>query len=275
MQKLSLFGFLTGLARIISARPRIPPSLVGNALLRTILERRSVRSFRGDPIATDVWSSILEAGRLAPSTINLQTWSFAVFTAREWEELFAGPIPYGAPRAVIVLADVHRAKRVISGFPHAPLCEFTVGVTNASLAAMNMCLAAEALGVSSIMLSETGRTGFYDARYLTGKLDLPPGVVPIMTIAFGHAARGRPPMPPKLPIEAVSFRGRYRETPQEELDDWFGQMEAGYRAGHPGRLFANQIAYYRERIEEAERDLHALIFGAAGSRSRPSRPDAG
>ena len=138
MERLSLLDFLRGLYRIVSARPRVPATLEDNALLRTILERRSVRSFRGDPIPADAWSAILEAGRLAPSTINLQTWSFATFTGREWEEFFDRPVPFAAPRSVIVLADVHRVKRVIAGFPYAPLCEYTVGVANASLAAMSM-----------------------------------------------------------------------------------------------------------------------------------------
>jgi nitroreductase len=272
MDRLSLLDFLRGLVRIISARPRIPSSLAGNELLRTILERRSVRSFKDDPIPADVWSSILEAGRLAPSTINLQTWSFALFTAREWEDFFAKPIPFGAPRAIVIIADAHRVKRVISGFPYAPLCEYTVGVTNASLAGMSMCLAAEALGVSSVMLAETGQTGFYDAHYLAGKLALPPGVVPIMTIAFGYASKGRPPVPPKLSAGAVSFCGRYRETPQDELEDWYRQMQAGYQAGHMGKLFASQIAYYRDRIREAERGLSELVFHA-GRESGP--PEGG
>jgi nitroreductase len=270
MEKLSFLEFLKGLVRIISARPRLPAPVAGNEMLRTILERRSVRRFRPDPVPADVWSAILEAGRLAPSTINLQTWSFAVFTAAEWAEFFARPIPYGAPRAVIVLADVHRVRRVITGFPDAPLCEYTVGVMNASLAAMNMCLAAEAVGVSSVMLSETGKTGFYDARDLAETLDLPPGVFPILTIAFGYSGAGRPPMPPKLPAAAVSFRGRYCETPADQLQDWLRQMQAGYRAGHGGRRFASQIAYYRERIEAAERDLNELVFHAGRKPGPPA-----
>jgi len=269
MDRLSLLDFLKGLVRIVSARPRVPPSLAGNELLRTVLERRSVRSFKDEPIPADVWSAILEAGRLAPSTINLQTWSFAVFTAREWEDFFARPIPFGAARAIVIIADVHRVKRVISGFPYAPLCEYTVGVTNASLAAMSMCLAAEAVGVSSVMLAETGRTGFYDASYLAEKLALPPGAVPIMSIAFGYARKGRPPVPPRLSVEAVSFCGRYRETPQDELDDWYMRMQAGYQAGHMGKLFASQIAYYTDRIHEAERGLRGLVFHAGQESVRP------
>ena len=119
---------------------------------------------------------------------------------------------------------------------------------------------AAALGVASVMLSETGQTGFYDAGYLTEKLDLPPGVVPIMSIVFGYAKGGRPAMPPKLSREAVSFPGRYRETPQAELDDWYRQQQAGFQASNWGQLFASQIDHYNRRIVEAEHDLNELVF---------------
>lgn len=271
MEKLSLKQFLAGLARIISARPRVPASLSDNELLRTVLERRSIRKFNDASIPDEVWQTILEAGRLAPSTVNLQTWSFALFTRTEWQDFFGKPLPFNATRAVIVMADVHRAKRVVSGFPYSPLCEYTVGVMNASLAAMNMTIAAEAMGVSSVMLSETGQTGFYDAAYLAEKLALPPGVVPIMSIVFGYAKTGRPAMPPKLSPAAISFQGRYRETDQAELEEWYRQMQAGYQASNWGELFASQIAHYNRRIAEAERDLHGLVYYAEPAQRRDSQ----
>jgi nitroreductase len=258
---LNLWQFLTGLARIIAARPRVPVSLRDNVLLRTVLERRSVREFRTDLLPDDVWAAILEAGRVAPSTVNLQTWSFSTFSGDQWREFFGTPPPFGAVRLVIVLADTHRARRVVEGFPRAPLCSYTVGVMNASLAAMNMTVAAEALGVASVMLSETGRTGFYDAAFLADKLELPPEVVPIMTIAFGYPARGQPAMPPKLPLDAVAFPGPYREAAQEVLEDWYREQQAGFQAGHRGEQFSQQIAYYNRRLDQADRELRDLVFG--------------
>lgn len=260
MAKLPILDFLKGLAKIVGARPRRPRSLEGNELLQTVLERRSVRKFKADPLPDDAWQAILEAGRLAPSTVNLQTWSFITFTNQEWRDRFGRALPFGAPQAVVVTADVHRAKRVVEGFPYAPLCEYTVGVMNASLAAMNMNVAAEALGVSSCMLSETGQTGFYDARHLAESLGLPPGVVPIMSIVFGYAKVGPPAMPPKLPPEAVAFPRRYRKAPQEVLDDWYGQMQAGYQASNWGERFASQVAHYNRRIEDSEKELRELVF---------------
>jgi len=256
---LTPWQFLRGLGRIIASRPRVPRSLEDNAALRTVLERRSVREFKADPIAEEVWTTILEAGRVAPSTVNLQTWSFSCFTAAQWQDFFGQPVPFAAPRAVMVLADTHRARRVVEGFPTAPLCEHTVGVMNASLAAMNMTVAAEALGVSSVMLSETGRTGFYDAGFLAEKLELPAGVVPIMSIAFGYAAKGAGAMPPKLPLEAIVFSGAYQETEQGMLDTWYEGQQAGYQASNWGTRFAQQIAYYNRRLAEAEADLAHLI----------------
>ncbi|MFW5747864.1 MAG: nitroreductase family protein, partial [bacterium] len=43
------------------------------------MKRRSVRSFLDRPVPDDIFDAILEAGRLAPSGVNLQTWSFACF----------------------------------------------------------------------------------------------------------------------------------------------------------------------------------------------------
>ena len=159
-----------------------------------------------------MFAAILEAGRLAPSTVNLQTWSFATFTAESWRATFDSPLPFRGQRAVLVMGDTHRARAVADAFPESPLVEYTVAVMNASLAAMAMNIAAEALGVSSVMLSETGRSGFLDAGYLKERLALPDGVIPLMTIVFGYAKGAYPPMPPKLPLDQICFdRADYRK----------------------------------------------------------------
>ncbi|MCP4231455.1 MAG: hypothetical protein GY771_15085 [bacterium] len=260
MKRLTLGGFLKGMAKIISAKPNVPKVAEDNEALQMVLNRRSVRDFKDDPIPDDIFAAILEAGRVAPSTVNMQTWSFVTFSDEEWRDFFDSPVPFQAKRAVIILADAHRVKRAITEFPYAPLCEYTVGVMNASLAAMNMNVAAEALGVSSVMLSETGRSGFYDAGYLAGQLELPPGVVPIMSIVFGYPKAGYPPMPPKLPMEAVAFTGKYRETSAETLQEWLTGMQAGYKATYINKAFEKQIAYYKTRIDEAEKDLEGMIY---------------
>lgn len=261
LPKLSPHVFLRSLWRILRGRPQVPASLRENLLLATILERRSVRRFTSDPIPDDVFAAILEAGRLAPSTVNLQTWSFGVFTPESWQETFGRPIPMGGQRAVLIMGDTHRTRSVLDVFPSSPLVEYTVAVMNASLAAMNMNIAAEALGVSSVMLSETGRTGLLDAAYLREMLALPEGVFPIMTIIFAYPRGPRPPMPPKLPLDQVSFTGRYRPPEPDLMRDWLAQMMAGYTVSKLGVSFEGQLRVYQDKIGQAEADLREMVLG--------------
>ena len=255
-------SFIRSTLRILAGRPRVPPSLKDNQLLNVLLKRRSLRRFAGREIPDDVFAAILEAGRLAPSTVNLQTWAFAVFTAQTWQAIFGRPIPFKGQRAVVVMGDTHRDKLVLDVFPYSPLVEYTVAVMNASLAAMNMNIAAEALGVASVMLSETGRTGFLDAGYLKQKLELPDGVFPLMTIVFGYPQGPYPPMPPKLPMESICFADEYREADRTIMDDWLAQMVAGYKVSFPRSSFAAQVKLYRSKIGQAEADLRAMVFYA-------------
>lgn len=261
LPRLTPLDYVRSLWRIVTRRPHPPPALADNPLLRALLQRRSVRSFAATDIPGDIFAAILEAGRLAPSTVNLQTWSFAVFTRAEWEATFGRAIPFHGPRAVIVLADTARDRSVLDAFPESPLVEYTLAVMNASLAAMAMNVAAEALGVSSVMLSETGRSGFLDAGYLRDVLALPPRVVPLMTIVFGYAAGAYPPMPPKLPLDQITFTGHYRSADPAVMQDWLKQMIAGYNASHIGASFDGQLALYRSKIGQAEADLQEMVFG--------------
>ncbi len=255
-----LLGFVRSIVRIMAGRPQVPASLAANEVLQVVLRRRTVRSFAGRDIPDDVFAAILEAGRLAPSTVNLQTWSFATFTPDAWQGIFERGIPFRGKRAVMVMGDTHRARAVIDVFPCSPLVEYTVGVMNASLAAMNMTVAAEALGVASVMLSETGRTGLLDCGYLKEKLELPDGVHPLMTIVFGYPRGPHPPMPPKLPLDEIRFEGRYQEADTAVMESWLAQTKAGYKASHPFSSFEAQLRVYESKLSQAEADLEEMVF---------------
>jgi len=260
LPKMSIGDYLRALGRILAGRPRTPASLEGNEFLKMIHQRRSVRHFTHREIPDDVFAAILEAGRLAPSTINLQTWSFAIFDAETWRDAFNQTIPFKAQRAVIVMGDAHRNRAVLGTFPHTPLVEYTVAVMNASLAAMNMNIAAEVLGVASVMLSETGRAGLLDAGFLKQTLSLPEDVFPIMTIVFGYPSKASPPMPPKLALDQICFDGDYKETDSKVLEDWMSQMVAGYKASYPLSSLDIQLKVYKSKIMDAEKELNQMVF---------------
>jgi FMN reductase (NADPH) len=267
MKPLNPVAFIKGLKGILDGRVYLPEGLTDNPVLQVLLRRRSVRKFQDRRIPDAVFRAILEAGRVAPSGVNLQSWSFGVFDPEYWKNTFERPIPFGAARAVMVMADVHRLKGVLEEFPHRPLVEYTLSVVNASIAAYAMNIAAESCGVASCMLSDTGNSGFYDARYLKERLNLPDGVFPVMTIVFGYPRGKLLAMPPKLPIEQITFTGTYKEPDRGVMKRWLGQMIAGYRAWKVTDSFQAQLKRYIAKIDDAEEGLNKLIFYAEDERA--------
>jgi len=54
-----------------------------NAIEKAVLERRSVRNFKDEPVPEPLIRRVLEAGRFAPSAGNCQPWKFIVITNKE------------------------------------------------------------------------------------------------------------------------------------------------------------------------------------------------
>jgi nitroreductase len=260
MKNLNPFEFIGNLTSLLEQKSHTPERLKDNPTLDLLHSRRSVRKFSSTSIPEDVFQAIIEAARLAPSAVNLQTWTFGLFDRESWKEKFDKSIPFEGDRAVIVLGDAHRVRKAIPEFPHKPLVEYTLAVTNASIAAYAMNIAAESCGVGSIMLSETGQTGFYDAEYLKEKLDLPNGVFPVMTVVFGYPKSSPLGMPPKLPLDQITFTDTYRESDEETMQQWLKGMMAGYRATKITGSFKGQLKKYLSKVDEAEEGLRKLIF---------------
>jgi nitroreductase len=220
--------------------------------LKLIFARRSCRSFIPGGILDQDIETILDAGRFAPSTVNLQTWSCITFDRSQWQQTFERPIPFKGAYAIIVCADQQRLSELFSDFAETPAINMSLAIFNAGLAAMSMNLAAESLDIQSIMLSETGRTGLLDTAFLVEKLKLPEGVLPLTTLVLGKGSLKMPGIPPRQPRDAVVMSGSYKPESSGMLKDWFDQMFIGFKIGHPLSNFEKQLAFYRKKMLEAE-----------------------
>ena len=135
-------------------------------VLEAIRTRRSVRKWLPKPVPEDVVEQILDAGRWAPSAGNFQPWAFIVIQNAETKEriqkvaeesknfsrIWAPYFREGRSRGYIVdLRHVPLGIAVFADPRHAP--PHTGGeighIIGASLAAMNMWLAAHALGLGA------------------------------------------------------------------------------------------------------------------------------
>jgi len=105
--------------------------------LQTILERRSIRKYKGEAIPDEDLKQILEAGHQAPSAANRQPWHFVLVGDPKQRERVARACNgqmWMADAAYIVVA---------LGLPAASSKWFRVDV---AIALQNMVLAARSLG---------------------------------------------------------------------------------------------------------------------------------
>jgi hypothetical protein len=168
-----------------------------------------------------------------------------------------------------VCADIDRLYEVLPDFQDTPFINLSLAIFNAGLAAMSMNVAAEALGIRSIMLSETGRAGLLDCAFLKEKLKLPECVLPLTTLVLGRSGLKLPGIPPRQPKNAVIMQKIYARKADVQLRNWYEQMLIGYKLTHPFSNFDRQIAHYQQKMVVAEKDLKAVFLKHGQAKEKP------
>ena len=165
-------------------------------LLKAIVERRSVRSFKADHVPEDKLRRLVEAGIWAPSGGNAQTWRFIIVTdgvsIRRLKMLSPGLL--GNPPAVIVICqDIAEAER-----KGAKLGKEVLSLMDSAMAAQNIILAAYAEGLGTCIVRSFHPGGVQKL------LKLPQYIEPQILISVGVPASV--PKPPKRDFDIVSFQ---------------------------------------------------------------------
>jgi nitroreductase len=193
-----------------------PAAAVPDAVVDLLLDHRSVRSYRPDPLPDGALELIVAAAQSAATSSNLQTWSVVAVTdpaVKAHCAAFAGGQKHieECPVFLLFLADLARLNRVAdaAGIPprgNDTFEMFLVAAVDASLAAQNAVIAAESLGLSTVYIGGM-RNRPEETAALVG---LPPACAVVFGLCLGYAAEGREgSVKPRLPQEAVLHRERY------------------------------------------------------------------
>ena len=174
-----------------------------NEVLKTISNRRSIRSFKSEQLKRDDIDSIVQAGLYAPSANNGQNCHFTViqdgamieklngWIADEIEKLGnpflqdlakrnGGQFFRKAPTIIIVSTEMKQR----------------FGVINAAAAAENMLIAAESLGIGSCWIGSVEiLAGSNSLDSYAKELQLPDGYAPQIGITLGYREGAKPDAP--------------------------------------------------------------------------------
>jgi len=212
--------------------------------LHAFAEHRSIRFFRGEPLAPGDLDLIIEAGRRAPTDAQGHMYTLVRITDAllrdELATLCANQQHIRkAAEFFVVCLDVHRLRRLIEHrggeWGMEARIALIYGATDASMVAQNMVVAAEVLGYGTCYIGAV--QNHTDA--IAAALALPAGVLPLFGLCIGVAdAEQRPPLRPRIPRALCFFDNRY---PQEFTA---AELESAYTAMSVKRDWYDTIGGY-------------------------------
>jgi len=132
--------------------------------------RRSTRSYDSTPVPDDVLQRVLESGRIAPSTSNLQPWHFIVVTDANrrcvlskgrWADFLTE-----SPVVIVGCADTRTSRK----WP----------IVDVSIAMQQMVLAATAEGLGTCWI------GSFSEKSVKGLLKVPEHLQVVAMLALGY-----------------------------------------------------------------------------------------
>lgn len=157
-------------------------------VMQAIKERQSIRAYKTTPVDDNTLNTILEAGRLAPSWGNTQTWRFIVVKDPAVKSqladtcLRAGNRGFESMRNAPVVIAVS-AQMNTAGVRDGQLVTDKGGywfMFDAGIAMQNMMLAAKSFGLGTCCL------GLFDAKKAEKILDVPVGYCMVAMTPLGY-----------------------------------------------------------------------------------------
>jgi len=167
-------------------------------IIECIKTRRSIRKFLDIPVEWDKIGSIVDAGRYAPNSGNLQNWKFIIVLDEETRKKIADACLQQlwmakAPVHIIVCSEPEKAKRF-----YGLRGERLYTIQNCAAATQNMLLTAHSLKLGACWV------GAFDEDMLKRAVSIPDFIRPQAIIPVGYPAE-KVPAPIQYQLENTVF----------------------------------------------------------------------
>lgn len=153
--------------------------------MQAIKERRSIRTYKSNPVPDNMIQDVLEAARWAPSWANTQCWEYILVKDAETKKALAGTLPSANPAKpaiteapIIIVACAQLEK---SGYfkEKAATDKGDWFMFDLGLSTQNLVLAAHCLGLGTV------HVGLFDAQAASKILSVPESMAIVELIPLG------------------------------------------------------------------------------------------
>lgn len=247
---------------------------MSNEVIRTLIERKSVRAYTSQAVSAEDRQTILDAARRAPTAGNMMHYSIIEVREQAIKERLVEtcdnqPFIARAPLVLLFLADY---QRWFDYFRHCGMeqeCvargqtlrrpqegELFLSCCDTLIAAQNAVIAAEALGLGSCYIGDIMEN--YEIH--RQMFQLPQYVFPLTLLCIGHPTdqQRQRPLTDRFDQEYVVFQDCYRRLPPEELDAMFARRQEAHLRGKTEAADAvsfGQAMYWRKFDSSFSREM--------------------
>lgn len=195
-----------------------------NDTIAVMLEHRSVRGYKPDPVPAGTLETMIAAAQSAATSSNLQTWSVVAVKDPATRAEFARIANnqkhiVECPLFLAWIADLSRLERLGEqekiGLETLPFLEtFLVASIDAALAAQNAVTAAESIGLSTVYIGAMRN----DVERVAELLALPKNAVCVFGLCVGYPKDGvLNAVKPRLPQSVILHHERYSGARDQEV----------------------------------------------------------
>ncbi len=203
-----------------------------NEIIKSLFDRKSVRDFEDKTVDNDTVKLLLEATLQAPSAGNQILYSIINVTDQELKNKLAvtcdnQPFIAKAPLVFVFVADHtrwHKSFEITGSEPRKlGVGDLFLAITDTAIAAQNMVVAAESLGLGSCYIGDI----LENCEEHKTLLNLPKNAVPVCMLVLGYPTEQqlRRKKPTRFDIKYVVGENSYPHLSDEELKKCYETRE--------------------------------------------------
>ena len=198
-----------------------------NSVIDCLMDHRSVRRFKEQPVPEEVLETIIKAGTRAPSAGNLQNYSFIIIDDEEIKRKLEAMDGFNkiskAPIIIVALVDTFRIQRWFNinnskDYSLNQSSAFFISLWDSLIALHNITIAAESMGLGGYYV---GNIQEYEVKDI---LNLPSHTFPGGMYCLGYPEE-LPRLRERLPIEGVVHRNTYKTFTDEEINSIYSRED--------------------------------------------------
>lgn len=233
-----------------------------NNTIATQLNHRTIRKFKDREVETDKLNLIFDVCNRTATSTGMQQYS--IIRVKDMEkrnklsEIATQDYLKDCPELLVFVVDIFRNKKIaeemgFKGETFKDMDRFFQGFTDACLAAQNMTVAIESMGMGAVYFGSI----LNNNKEVCKILNLPELVFPVIGLGFGYPDQD-PQLKPRMDMKLKVFEDEYKvfDNYLDEIKDYDLEMTEYYDTRANGRRsdsFSKQVVSRFEDINETRR----------------------